>query len=129
MQGGGRGRSARLTLSAAFRGERPAVLPPRLVLPPRDLAAALNIGGGLVVTVARGGRVSLSCRGAGGAFCQVASLAGAEEGVSVISDQYVSASSLRWDCRESRSLPAPGSRPGAGGLMDGVFGAAVLNLD
>ena len=46
VQGGDRGSSARLTLSAAFRGERPAVLPPRLVLPPRELAAALSIGGG-----------------------------------------------------------------------------------
>ena len=80
VQGGGRGRGARLTLSAAFRGERPAVLPPRLVLPPRDLAAALNLGGGLAVTVSRGGRVSLSCSDAGGAFCQVASLAGAAAG-------------------------------------------------
>lgn len=80
VQGEGRGRRACLTLSAAFRGEWPAVLPPRLVLPPRDLAAALNIGGCLAVTVARDRRVSLACRGADGAFCQVASLAGAVAG-------------------------------------------------
>jgi hypothetical protein len=77
VQGEGCGRGARLTLFNAFRGERPEVLPPRLVLPPRDLAAALNIGGRLRVTVAGNGRVSLSCQGAGGAFCQVASLAAA----------------------------------------------------
>lgn len=80
VQGEGCGRGARLTLFNAFRGERPEVLPPRLVLPPRDLAAALEFGGTLVVGPDRAGRVTLYCRATGGAFCQIASLAGAAEG-------------------------------------------------
>jgi hypothetical protein len=80
VQGEGGGRAARLNLSGAFRGERPAVLPPRLLLPPCDLAAALYLGGSLGVATDRGGRLSLSCRGSGGALCQVASLASAGAG-------------------------------------------------
>jgi hypothetical protein len=52
----------------------------RLVLPPRDLAAALEFGGTLVVGEDHAGRMTLYCRTSGGAFCRIASLAGAAEG-------------------------------------------------
>jgi hypothetical protein len=77
----GAGRAAaRLELPAGFSNPWPAGLPPRLVLPPRDLAAALNLGGTLRVAVSRAGRGLLGCRGAGGVFCQVESLASADAG-------------------------------------------------
>jgi hypothetical protein len=75
VQGTGGGRRLRLTLPSAFRGEQPCGLPPQLVLSPRDLAAALKLGGHFTVTVASSGNLSLSCRSASGAFCQVESVA------------------------------------------------------
>ena len=73
-QSGAGGGDARLELPVGCHGARsPSCLPP-LVLPPRDLAAAVTLGNSLGVAVARGGRVSLCCHGAGGAFCQVDSL-------------------------------------------------------
>jgi hypothetical protein len=77
VQRGDHGRRLRLLLPATLhgRGRSIAAPPPRLRLPPRDLAAALELGGALLIGGDGGGRATLWCRGAGGSFCRITSLA------------------------------------------------------